>query len=104
MFIWMELLTSLPDRINDGKMDRAGTIRLGIDICEVLIQLAEYNGDITYSDFNNSASGSYYYWYCCGENFFRQLLNVNGSIPAGKYYVDLYWDGMFVKTQSFEVK
>jgi hypothetical protein len=67
-------------------------------------QLAENNGEVTYSDFNNYAGGSYCYWYCSGEEFFRQLLNLNGSIPAGKYYVDLYWDGMFVKTQSFEVK
>ena len=39
MFIWMELLTSLPARINEGQMDRAETIKLGIDICEALIQL-----------------------------------------------------------------
>ena len=64
--------------------------------------MAEYNGEVEYSDFNNS-SGSTRYWYCCGEEFFEELLDCCGYIPTGVYYVDLYWDGMLVNTNSFRV-
>ena len=39
VYIWMELLESLSNRIIDGKMDREETIRLGMDICRALILL-----------------------------------------------------------------
>ena len=67
-------------------------------------KLAENHGEITYNDFNNNKGGSYYYWYCSGETFFQRLLSTCGTIPAGTYYVDLYWDGMFVQSKSFVVK
>ncbi len=36
VYIWMELLESLSDRVIDGKMDRTETIRMGMDICLAL--------------------------------------------------------------------
>ena len=43
VYIWMELLESLSNRIIDGKMDRNETIRLGMDICNAL-SLLKANG------------------------------------------------------------
>lgn len=36
VYIWMELLESLSNRIIEGKMDRDETIRMGMDICQAL--------------------------------------------------------------------
>lgn len=43
ILIWMELLTSLSSRIQEGKMNRAETIRLGVDLCSALIRLESRN-------------------------------------------------------------
>ena len=43
VYIWMELLDSLSDRVMDGRMDRNETIRMGMDICRAL-SLLKANG------------------------------------------------------------
>ena len=58
--------------------------------------------DVSYSSFNN-ASGSYCYWNCTGTRFFDLLYEKNGTIPTGTYTVELYWDGMLVKSTTFTV-
>ena len=58
--------------------------------------------DVSYSSFNN-ASGSYCAWHCAGTGFFDLLYEKNGTIPTGTYTVELYWDGMFVKSTTFTV-
>ena len=58
--------------------------------------------DATYSSFNN-APGSYCTWSCIGTDFFSLLYEKNGTIPTGTYTVELYWDGMFVKSTNFTV-
>ena len=63
---------------------------------------AEVSGDTSYSSFNN-ASGSYCAWHCAGTGFFDLLYEKNGTIPTGTYTVELYWDGMFVKSTTFTV-
>ena len=63
---------------------------------------AEVAMDVSYSSFNN-ASGSYCYWNCVGTRFFDLLYEKNGTIPTGTYTVELYWDGMLVKSTTFTV-
>lgn len=63
---------------------------------------AEVSGDTSYSSFNN-ASGSYCAWHCAGTGFFDLLYEKNGTIPTGTYTVELFWDGMFVKSTTFTV-
>ena len=63
---------------------------------------AEVSGDTSYFSFNN-ASGSYCAWHCAGTGFFDLLYEKNGTIPTGTYTVELYWDGMFVKSTTFTV-
>ena len=63
---------------------------------------AEVSGDTSHSSFNN-ASGSYCAWHCAGTGFFDLLYEKNGTIPTGTYTVELYWDGMFVKSTTFTV-
>ena len=41
VYIWMELLESLSNRIIDGKTGREETIKIGIDICNALVLLAK---------------------------------------------------------------
>lgn len=43
VYIWMELLDSLSNRVMDGRMDRNETIRMGMDICRAL-SLLKANG------------------------------------------------------------
>lgn len=45
-----------------------------------------------------------YYTTCTGSEFFRRLLEENGTIPVGKYTVEMYWDGMLVNRDHFSVK
>ena len=64
--------------------------------------MTEVSGDTSYSSFNNASSSSRY-WYCAGTGFFDLLYEKNGTIPTGTYTVELYWDGMFVKSTTFTV-
>ena len=64
--------------------------------------VAEVPGDTSYSSFNNASSSSRY-CYCAGTSFFALLYEKNGTIPTGTYTVELYWDGMFVKSTTFTV-
>lgn len=43
------------------------------------------------------------WWEIAGVEFFYQLNEAVGSIPAGTYTIRLYWDGMFVNTITFDV-
>ena len=63
---------------------------------------AEVSGDTSHSSFNN-ASGSYCAWHCAGTGFCDLLYEKNGTIPTGTYTVELYWDGMLVKSTTFTV-
>jgi len=87
------------------------------------INLSSFTGDRTYlqtvvfrapNGYNymwTASSQTYYYggsdmywrWKIMGEEFFEELLDEYGRIPTGKYYVDLYWDGMLVDSSSFQV-
>ena len=60
--------------------------------------LEAFNQEIAYVSSNS------WTWTTSGINFFLRLLECSGTIPLGRYYIDLYWDGMYVNTQSFEVK
>ena len=42
-------------------------------------------------------------WEIMGTEFFETLIEEYNLIPTGKYEVSLYWDGMHVNTQSFQV-
>ena len=44
------------------------------------------------------------WFYLTGERFFKYLYRNTGTIPAGDYRVDLFWDGMWVNTSTFKVK
>ena len=87
------------------------------------INLSSFTGDRTYlqtvvfrapNGYNymwTASTQTYYYggsdmywrWKIMGEDFFEELLDEFDRIPTGKYYVDLYWDGMLVDSSSFQV-
>ena len=58
-------------------------------------------GDEEYTAF--AYSGGRKWWHIHGFGLWNRLLNDCGYIPSGTYYVDLYWDGMLVNTNSFRV-
>ena len=43
------------------------------------------------------------WWNIAGADFFLNLYNDNGDVPAGTYTVYMYWDGMWVNTSTFNV-
>ncbi len=45
-----------------------------------------------------------YHWYILGTQTFDAVYKNTGTIPAGKWTVELYWDGMFVNRSTFTVK
>lgn len=54
--------------------------------------------------FRKSSVYNVYYTTCTGSDFFKRLLEKNGTIPVGRYTVEMYWDGMLVDRDSFTVK
>ena len=48
-------------------------------------------------------SAAFHLAFCDMTAYFRQLAARFGSIPAGEYTCSLYFDGMFVSSQSFRV-
>lgn len=57
--------------------------------------------DMTFDRVNNGYQTLW--WEIAGVEFFYQLKNTVGSIPAGTYTIRLYWDGMFVNSITFDV-
>ncbi|MBQ9252445.1 MAG: protein kinase [Clostridia bacterium] len=55
---------------------------------------------------NNEFEAKYsgYHWYMLGDWTFSQLYELNATIPKGTWKVDLYWDGMHVNQNTFEVQ
>lgn len=62
---------------------------------------------IWYADYDNytfPGTESWWKWDCMGRDFFQEVYNTYNSIPTGKYYIDMYWNGMLVKSTAFQVK
>lgn len=68
-------------------------------------QWIEYSGHVEgwFGGVEFSKSSSCWKWNIVGHGFFEALLYDYGEIPSGRYYVDLYWDGMLVNSTPFEV-
>ena len=61
---------------------------------------------IWYADYDNytfPGAESWWKWDCMGREFFQEVYNVYHKIPTGQYYIDMYWNGMLVKTTAFQV-
>lgn len=54
-------------------------------------------------DYTFPGSESWWKWDIMGEEFFQELMNKYKRIPTGKYYVDLYWNGMLVNSTQFQI-
>ena len=62
---------------------------------------------IWYADYDNytfPGAESWWKWDCMGREFFQEVYNTYRSIPKGQYYIDMYWNGMLVKSTAFQVK
>lgn len=62
---------------------------------------------IWYADYDNytfPGTESWWKWDCMGRDFFQEVYNTYRSIPQGQYYIDMYWNGMLVKSTAFQVK
>ena len=57
--------------------------------------------DLTFDRINNGKQTVW--WEIAGPTYFMRLKDTVGEIPAGRYNVHLYWDGMFVNTSSFDI-
>lgn len=61
-----------------------------------------YLGQIVYV--SGHAPSIKMFWSFLGTEFFEYLYEWTGSIPAGTYTVDCYWNGMAVTQTSFELQ
>ncbi len=64
--------------------------------------LTEVASEMTYDRVNGGTETLWFY--LTGERFFKYLYRNTGTVPAGDYRVDLFWDGMWVNTSTFKVK
>lgn len=53
-------------------------------------------------DFSRESSGRY--WYMLGDWTFDMMLARNGSVPSGKWTVELYFNGMLVNQSFFNIR
>ena len=60
---------------------------------------------IHYSQYEfSTGKGFTHYLKLAGDTFFVNLYNACGDIPAGKYRIELYFNGMLAHTKEFNVK
>lgn len=64
----------------------------------------EYIWDVGKYEFSYLSNGGWWKWNIMGEEFFQALMEKFDQVPVGQYYVDLYWNGMLVNSQGFQVK
>ena len=57
-------------------------------------------GETEYSRFDGKAQ---LWWYHIGTSYFDNMYKLTNEVPTGKYTVQLYWDGMWVNTTTFQV-
>ncbi len=71
------------------------------------IALIAPNGYAESEVWSTQAYGSEYinlYWYLLGPWTFDKIYEQNGTVPAGTWTLELYWDGMFVNRSTFTVQ
>ncbi len=58
-------------------------------------------GDVTFDRVSNGYQTIW--WNFLGSDYFKNLYETTGSVPAGNYEITMYWDGMFVNRSTLKV-
>ncbi len=62
---------------------------------------AESWGDITFDRVNNGYQTIWFHF--LGGDYFKDLYDTTGNVPAGNYKITMYWDGMFVNESVLKI-